>query len=406
MIVRIGLGLVFLLLTACGAPQALWTATSDVFLIREGEVETEDVYAAASLVKVAGVVEGDLVVLATDRLEVTGRIEGDLIGFAATAEVGGEVGGSVRLVGVDLDVTADVGKDVVGLGREIGLGGPVAGDVLVGAGRLSAGGEVGRDLRGRTLGTVTLTGSVGRDVEMAVGGMRVLEGALVGEDLGYRSADEADIHSEAVIEGAVVHRRPLGAEFMLRAAGLMVWFMAGMLFMAAGILWIRFRGGKVERWTAYLERHPVKSLLRGLALLSPVLLTAGGLVWMMGWGPPRWVLMTGLFLLVLGPFIVLLLLYIAVVGPVPVLIAAGRGLSRGRLDSYGAFLVSALLLGVLLAALAGVPYASLAAAACVVVLGMGTSGGAAGGTTGRRGAMSAKGRSGRLFPFLSRNRVS
>ena len=116
--------------------------------------------------------------------------------------------------------------------------------------------------------------------------------------------------------------------------------------------------------------------------------------------------MTGLFLLVLGPFIVLLLLYIAVVGPVPVLIAAGRGLSRGRLDSYGAFLVSALLLGVLLAVLAWVPYASFAAAACVVVLGMGTSRGAAGGVSGRRGAMSAERRSGRLFPFLSRNRVS
>ena len=48
-----------LLLVSCGAssaPQALWTVASDVYLVREGEVVSEDVYAAAYLVKIEGVI--------------------------------------------------------------------------------------------------------------------------------------------------------------------------------------------------------------------------------------------------------------------------------------------------------------------------------------------------------------
>lgn len=375
---RIGLGLAALLLASCGGssgPQALWTAASDVFLIREGQVETEDIYAAAYLVKIEGVIEGDLVVLAADRLEVTGRVEGDLIGFAPAASVEGEVGGSVRLIGVDIEVSGDVGTNAVVLSRKVGLGGTVAEDALVWTGSLSAGGEVGRDLKGRVLREAELSGGVGRDVEMTVGRMRLPAGARVGEDLVYRSPGGAVIHPEAAVEGAVVHRRPVGPQFMVRAAGLMAAFLAFLLFLGTGMLWIRYRAEKAERRTAYLERHPLKSLLAGLAWLAPPAAAAGGLAWAVGWGPPGWVIGTGLALLVLGPLITVLMVYVVFIGPAPVLIAAGRRLSGGRFDSYGAFLISALLLGVLLfvlEALTPIPYAGPAVAAAAVALGLGT----------------------------------
>lgn len=348
-----------------------------MYLVREGEVVSEDVYAAASLVKMAGVIEGDLVVLATNRLEVTGRVEGDLIGFAATASVEGEVGGSVRLLGVDIEAAGEVGEDAVMLGRKAVLGGEAAGDALVWAGSLSAGGEVGRDLRGVVLGEAALSGSVGRDAELGAGRMRLLEGARVGEDLVYSSAGEADIHPEAAVGGAVVHRRPPGPQFAVRAAGLMAASIAFLLFLGSGMLWIRFRTDKAERCAASLERRPLKCLLRGLAVLAPAAALAGALLLVLWRGPPSWVIGTALALLISGPFIAAALVYAVFVGTVPVLIAAGRRLSRGRLDLYGAFLASALVLGALLfvlEALTPLPYTGPVLIAAAVTLGAGITG--------------------------------
>ena len=348
-----------------------------MYLVREGEVVSEDVYAAASLVKMAGVIEGDLVVLATNRLEVTGRVEGDIIGFAATASVEGEVGGSVRLLGVDIEAAGEVGEDAVMLGRKAVLGGEAAGDALVWAGSLSAGGEVGRDLRGVVLGEAALSGSVGRDAELGAGRMRLLEGARVGEDLVYSSGSEADIHPGAAVGGAVVHRRPPGPQFAVRAAGLMAASIAFLLFLGSGILWIRFRTEKAERCAAYLESRPLKCLLRGLAVLSPAAAVAGALLLTLWQGPPSWVIGTALVLLISGPFLAAALVYAVFVGTVPVLIAAGRRLSRGRLDLYGAFLASALALGALLfvlEALTPLPYAGPVLIAAAVTLGAGISG--------------------------------
>ena len=106
----------------------------------------EDLYVAGSTVKIAGTIKGDLIVLATDHLEVSGRVEGDVIGFATTANIGGMVGGSVRLAGVDFGITAEVDGDVVGLGRDLRLGGSIAGDTLVWSRSLFAGGRVGHDM--------------------------------------------------------------------------------------------------------------------------------------------------------------------------------------------------------------------------------------------------------------------
>ena len=369
-----------LALASCGAssaPQALGTVASDVYLVREGEVVSEDVYAAASLVKMAGVIEGDLVVLASDRLEVTGRVEGDLIGFAAAASVEGEVGGSVRLLGVDVEAAAEVGEDAVLLGRKASLGGEVAGDALVWAGSLSAGGEVGRDLRGGVLGEAALSGSVGRDAELAAGRMRLLEGARVGEDLVYSSRGEAAVHPGASVGGAVVHRRPPGPQFPVRAAWLMAAFVVYLLFLGSGMLWIRFRTDRAQRGAASLERRPLKCLLRGLAVLSPAAALAAVLLAAAWRGPPSWVIAAALVFLISGPFLAAALVYASFIGTVPVLIAAGRRLSRGRLDLYGSFLASALALGALLfvlEALTPIPYAGLALAAAAVTLGAGTSG--------------------------------
>ena len=214
----IGLGSILLLLTACSSPpQALRTASAGIYIIRSGDVVEEGLYVAGYVVRIAGTIEGDLVVLAANHLEVSGRVEGDVIGFASTAAITGEVFGSVRLAGADLEISGEVGRDAVGIGRDIRLGGSISGDSLVWSRSLLARGEVGHDMGGRTFGTTTISGSVGRDVEMTVGRMRVLDDARIGEDLGYRSRHEAAVQPGAVIGGTSVRRLPLPPDLTVRA---------------------------------------------------------------------------------------------------------------------------------------------------------------------------------------------
>ena len=356
------------LLVAADAPQALRTASASIFLIRDGDVVEESLYVAASVVRIAGTIEGDLVVVARDHLDVSGRVEGDVIGFATTADITGVVTGSVRLAGVDLDIGGDVGRDVVGVGRDVYLGGSVGADTLVWSRSLIAGGEVGHDMGGRTFGRTIIGGTVGRDVEMTVGRMVVLDGAHVVEDLGYRSSRAAVIDPGAVIGGTAVHRLPLAPDFRVRAWWLMLGFVAFMLFLAVGILTIRSRSDRLEREVAHLARHPVRCLLRGLiplgVLALPVAVLLGGVVW----GPPGWAVGLAVSGLVVVPFVLILLAGLVCNAPFPVLIALGRLAGRGRLNPYVEFVLSAVPVALLLL----IPYVGPVAGLGVLALGAGS----------------------------------
>lgn len=357
-----------LLLVGAGDPQALRTASSNIFLLREGEVVEESLYVAGSLVRIAGTIRGDLVVLATDHLDVSGRVEGDVIGFAATANLTGAVTGSVRLAGVDLDIAARTGGDVVGLGRDVYLGGSVAGDSLVWSRSLVAGGEIGRDMGGRTFGSTTVAGRVGRDVEMTVGRLFVLEDARIDQDLGYRSAREAIIHPGAVIDGAVVQRTPLAPDLRARAVRLLFGFVASLLLLAYGLVMIGVAPDKMERSITRLADNPVRCLRRGGAQVGILALPVVGAVAGVVWGSPGLAIGLTLFGLAVAPLVGLWLSFLVLTAPLPVLILAGRVVSRDRLSDYAAFMLPVI---PLMALLLWAPYAGLGVAAVMLALGAG-----------------------------------
>ena len=327
------------LLMAAEAPQALRTASASIFLIREGEVVEESLYVAASVVRMSGTIEGDLVVLARDHLEVSGRVEGDILGVAGTVSITGVVTGSVRLLGVDLDIAGEVGRDMVGVGRDVYLGGSIGADSLIWSRSLIAGGEVGHDMGGRTFGRTIIGGTVGRDVEMTVGRMVVLDAARIVEDLGYRSAREATVEPGAIIGGTTVRRLPLAPDFRFRAAALMYGVVAFLLLVAYGLLRIWYAPEQLERSVANLSSRPLRCLGIGLVRLAllalPVAVPIAGVVW----GAPRmaaWSVLAGLAAI---PVLLLGFLLLIMTAPLPVLVFLGRIASRNRLSVYGAFVL-------------------------------------------------------------------
>lgn len=362
----IGLGLAVLLLTGAGAPRALEAVASDIYLVPEDEVVAGNLYVSASVVRVHGTIEGDLVVLATSRLQVTGSVMGDVVGFARTASIEGVVEGSIRLACVDLEVSGEVGDEVAILARDAALGGDVGGDALVWAIRLLTDGSLGRDLGGRTL-YATIDGRVGRDVEMTIDHLRVGPGGVIVGDLGYRSADDAEIDPGATVGGTTVRRTPLSPGIWLGAGRLLAGVVAFLLFLAMGLLAIRFRPGWLYACVERVRRRPAGIVVRGvvalLILTLPVTVPALA-IWA---GPPRLVMaavIAGLVCLV-PAFLAFLVAFIS--GSVPVIVWAWGLVTRVRMGTHGSFLAAALVFAILLQ----VPYVRGVLATVLPVLALG-----------------------------------
>ena len=255
---------------------------------------------------------------------------------------------------------------MVGVARDVYLGGSVGEDTLVWSRSLIAGGEVGHDMEGRTFGRTIIGGTVGRDVEMTVGRMVVLDGAHVVEDLGYRSARAATIHPEAVIGGTAVRRLPLSVDFRFKAAALMYGFVSSLLLLAYGLLRIWFAPEQLERSVANLASHPLRCLGIGVARLAilalPVAVPIAGLVW----GSPKMAVGSALAGLAAIPVLLLALLLLISTAPLPVLVFLGRVASRNRLSVYGAFVLPLVPLELLI-----LLYPSVGAAVGLIVLAMG-----------------------------------
>ncbi|MET0566590.1 MAG: hypothetical protein ABW021_09120, partial [Acidimicrobiia bacterium] len=206
------------LLAAATPALAAETATSDIVIIAEGDIVTDDLYAAGARVVVEGTIDGDLIAFAAEEVLISGEVTGSVLAVAPTVGVSGEVGGSVRFTANRLTVSGSIGEDLVGAGLRVGLSpeSVVDGDVLVWAFSLTAAGTIGSDLEG-TQRSLDLEGTVGGDVDVSVNRLVITGPLEVAGDFGYRSATDAEGMDQASVEGVVAHKTPLPPNIRIRA---------------------------------------------------------------------------------------------------------------------------------------------------------------------------------------------
>jgi cytoskeletal protein CcmA (bactofilin family) len=119
--------LVVLVVLLAPLPARAETTQSDLVLIREDDVVTEDLYAAGNTVQISGRIEGDLVASAFGELRIDGTVEGDVTVIASRVVIAGVVDGSVRVTAPEVVIEGSIGDDLVvsGAGRHhhpVGLG--------------------------------------------------------------------------------------------------------------------------------------------------------------------------------------------------------------------------------------------------------------------------------------------
>ncbi len=296
-------------------------------IIPEGRVEEEDFYALGGRVIVEGVIEGDLVAGAGE-LIVTGRVEGDVLALVTgKATIGGEIGGSVRVAARDLVVDGHLEDDLAAATIGGKMRGRVGRDVLMAAMTTSFSGTADRDLRGQ-FWRLEIDGTVGRNVNVTVQGLRVTASAEVGGDLTYHSNSEADLSAGAVLEGQVVKRRarvPLQVRTIRRLVNLL----SVLAFIVTGVVLFWLLRRSLPRATTAVVRMPMRTLLIGIGAMVVAPLAALALA----------ITLVGL---PLAALILVLWLAALFLGPIPSVTAAADKALQGRVGLIGAFIVGAL----------------------------------------------------------------
>ncbi|NND03403.1 MAG: polymer-forming cytoskeletal protein, partial [Acidimicrobiia bacterium] len=253
------------------APMLAAVLTPAIYILGEGETETEDVYVAASSARIDGTIDGDLVI-ASGAVDLNGDVLGDVFVVShSRVYIAGDVTGSVRGLAREVDIAGTVGGDVAVLGGSLNISGSVGRDVLVVAGSGFVTGSTGRDLQGRFL-DAEIDGTVGRDIDITVRNLRVGPSADIGGDLLYRADSDATVSGGAEVAGQF-NRLPSRAVFIVRVWLIGATILGFLAFVASGFVLLMLFRGTMSRATALVRTDTWKTVWVGfLAVIGLPLL--------------------------------------------------------------------------------------------------------------------------------------
>ncbi|MBT8212708.1 MAG: polymer-forming cytoskeletal protein [Acidimicrobiia bacterium] len=303
------------------------------YIVPEGDLFAEDVYAVANRAVIEGRIDGDLSFAGGD-VVVTGLISGDLnVASTATVRIEGTVDGSVRGAAADrVEVLGTVTGDLAVASRSVEISGEVGRDVLFFGARLEVRGDVGRDIRGQML-TALIDGNVGNLVDIRLNSLEVGPSTVVEGEIIYRSNSDAAVSNQARLDGGVSRfpaTQRFEIELLVRAVTILGFF--GFLVAGVALFWL-FRS-TAPRAVDVIASRPTFTLGVGLAAVVGIPLMATLLVATLV-GIPVAALLIALYALAW--------LFIA---PVPSVTAFGDRVLRGRRSLFAAFFVGAIALRV------------------------------------------------------------
>lgn len=170
---------------------------SEFVTVAANETVDDTLLAAGNTVRVEGVVNGDLLVFGRS-LEVRGRVKGDLVSFARTTAVSGTVEGRIYNFSQSLDMDGELGHSIYAWVQSLRVDnrGRVGDSIVCGAGDVSLEGEVKRSAT-IFAGNAEVSGSIGRDLDMAGGSLTLTNTARVGGNLRARVHQSKDVQVAA-----------------------------------------------------------------------------------------------------------------------------------------------------------------------------------------------------------------
>jgi cytoskeletal protein CcmA (bactofilin family) len=298
-------------------------------------------------------VSGDAIIVGRE-VEISTGIGGDYLGAAGNQKIGGRIHGSVRAAGGDIHVSGTVDRNATVAGGNVTLDSTA--DITRNAYLVGGNVTVNGTVRGYLLasaGTVTLNGTVGRDVEVRGDALRIGPHAVITGNLRYRvPAAKVHIDSAARISGKVT------ALPVSRGHSLTYWLWT-LGFLVAGVVVVALFPRFTAEAADIIPQRPVRVALIGLGWFILV---------------PLAIIIAAITVIGAPLAIVIALLYgiVAYLGAVPFAIWLGRILlgARTRGGRQGV-LLSFLLGGILVLAVQLIPIIGPIVALIAGCLGLG-----------------------------------
>ena len=278
-------------MAAAPLPAMAQRVQSNVVLIREDDVITEDLYAAGNTIVVSGVIQGDLIAVAFDSIRIDGVVEGNVVALSSRVEVTGRIDGALRVGAVTTVVEGEVGDDVFvgGFSVQTAASSSVGRDVLVWARSAELLGGVGRDIEG-TQRSTRIAGRVDGDVDVTTAGLTLLPGLHVSGDVRYTARRPATVAQTVQVDGSFVRAEALEANLRVRGVQLLARFVAVLagLGIGLGLLWalpqraLAAAGALARRpfvalaWGVGVASVPIALVIVTLALVSVTSLSSSG----------------------------------------------------------------------------------------------------------------------------------
>jgi hypothetical protein len=314
----------------------------------------EDVLATGGTPNVTDSAAGDAILAGGD-LSFSGTTGGDYLGAGGKQTISGRIHGSLRAAGGEIHVAATVDRNttIVGGNVELDSAAVITRNAYLIGGQVNVKGTVQESLKAAG-GSVTLNGVVGRDVDIAAGGLHLGPRAQIAGNLRYRvPAGEVRIDPGARVSGTItalpVKKGP-GTFHLLWMFG----------FLVTGALVAALVPRFVAEAAQILRERPGRSALVGLGwiILVPCAIIIAAITLI---GLPLALLMTAVYVV---------LVYL---GRVPLAVWLGQRVlgARARTGRQGA-LLNFLVGGFIFLIVGIVPLVGSWAMAIVTVLGVGT----------------------------------
>jgi cytoskeletal protein CcmA (bactofilin family) len=174
------------------------------------ETERGNVYSAGGSLTISENAPNDIVAAGGD-LSITGNAGNEVLAAGGSVVLSGKTAGDARAVGGNITLAGTIGGEAVLAGGKIHLlpKAMIASGLIAASGDITVDGTIGGSAR-LIAGTVTINGTIEKDVDIKAEQVIIGKTAKIGGDLRYESPREARIDQGAVIAGEKIFKK---AEF-------------------------------------------------------------------------------------------------------------------------------------------------------------------------------------------------
>ena len=237
--------------------------TSEMVSINPDQIVEGDFYGLGNNIAISGEVESDLLTLGGD-LSVNGKVGADLFALTGRADIAGVVGDDVRIIAGDVIVSGEVAGDLVVIAGSLKVlpDANVAGDVMFFGSEANISGVVAGNILGKTE-SIRIDGEVKGDVDIGTGGLVLGDRANIAGDVKYVSLTELTRAQNAQVSGEVIKNDPVVANESTLLKSVLIPFL---ITLFAALVWYLFLRRFLTQTVKYSQNNPLRSLLVGFGV--------------------------------------------------------------------------------------------------------------------------------------------